>query len=399
MNTAKRALLVAFIAWALAAMDQSLFGYAVPGMMQEFGIGIEAVGVLISASFVFGMVAPIFAGVLADRWGPRLLLCACLGVSSLLVFAQGLAPTLLSFSVLRILSYGLSGALSPITSAMVANTAPAKHRALYIAILQAAYPFGWFLAALAVVPMAGDDWRNPFNIALLVVPVAIALYFVMDAPAKSGGPAPAAAGAPSPISPLRTLFSPSMRRTTLLASLAFFLYGGAVGGVIFYLPTFFQQGRGHSASIASLVVGLTYAIAMVGYIAAAIVSTSRLGPRRTTILWSATGALLLLGSLWVPPDPVRDVVLYGIAAIFFFGTSSILTNYALDVFEPAIRNTAIAVCGTASLTLGYIVFPMLVATSVESIGWAMSFSLIVVPATLLTSFILTLLPETSRDPA
>lgn len=396
--TARGALFVAFVAWALAAMDQSLFGYAVPGVMQEFGIGIEAVGLLVSVSFVFGMVAPIFIGVLADRFGPRLLLAFCLGVSSLLVFAQGLATSLLVFSLLRVLSYGLSGALSPITSAMVANTAPPGRRALYIAIGQAAYPFGWFIAAVAVVPLAGDDnWRAPFYVALAVVPVAMWLYWLMPA-----GPAvqPAAVVEASSASPLRELFSPDNRRNTLLSCLVFFLYGGAVGGLIFYLPTYFQEARGYPATVASIVTGGTYGIAWIGYIAAAVVSQSRLGSRRTTILWSAMGALLLLGCFWLPPVAARDVAAFGLAAVFFFGTSSILTTYLLEVTEPRLRNTAMAVCGTASLTLGYIVFPIAVASAVATIGWTLALSTIVVPATLAASLVLVLLPEAStRKPA
>ncbi len=392
--TARGALFVAFVAWALAAMDQSLFGYAVPGVMQDFGIGIEAVGLLVSVSFVFGMVAPIFIGVLADRFGPRLLLAFCLGVSSLLVFAQGLATSLLVFSLLRVLSYGLSGALSPITSAMVANTAPPKRRALYIAIGQSAYPFGWFIAAVAVVPLAGDDnWRAPFYVALAVVPVAMWLYWLM--PAGAAMPVARVAEAAPASSPLRELFAPANRRNTLLSCLVFFLYGGAVGGLIFYLPTYFQEERGYPPTVASIVTGGTYGIAWIGYIAAAVVSQSRLGSRRTTILWSAMGALLLLGCFWLPPVAARDIAAFGLAAVFFFGTSSILTTYLLEVTEPRLRNTAVAVCGTASLTLGYIVFPMAVASAVAAIGWTLALSTIVVPATLAASLVLVLLPEAS----
>lgn len=391
--TARGALLVAFIAWALAAMDQSLFGYAVPGVMKDFGIGIEAVGLLVSVSFVFGMIAPIFIGVLADRFGPRLLLAFCLGMSSLLVFAQGLATSLLVFSLLRVLSYGLSGALSPITSAMVANTAPPARRALYIAIGQSAYPFGWFIAAVAVVPLAGDhDWRAPFYVALAVVPVALWLYWLMPA-GPAVPPAAVQASAASPASPLRELFAPENRRNTLLACLVFFLYGGAVGGLIFYLPTYFHEERGYPPSVASIVTGGTYGIAWIGYIAAAVVSQSRLGSRRTTIVWSATGALLLLGCFWLPPVAARDIAAFGLAAVFFFGTSSILTTYLLEVTEPRLRNTAVAVCGTASLTLGYIVFPIAVASAVAAIGWTLALSMIVVPATLAASLVLVLLPE------
>ena len=49
--------------------------------------------------------------------------------------------------------------------------------------------------------------------------------------------------------PLRELFAPANRRNTLLSCLVFFLYGGAVGGLIFYLPTYFQEERGYPPSL------------------------------------------------------------------------------------------------------------------------------------------------------
>jgi len=384
-------LVIAFVAWCLAAMDQSLFGYAVPGAMKEFGVNIESVGLIISVSFLFGMVAPVVAGVLADRWGPRALLALCLGVSSIFVFMQGLAATVLTFGLLRVLSYGISGALAPITSAMVANTAPARHRAMYIAILQAAYPFGWFLAALAVVPMAGDDnWRAPFNIALLVVPIAVLLYFMMPAGRHFVGKLPTARPASHS---LRQLFSKANRRTALLSALTFFFYGGAIGGSAFFLPTFFQEFRGYSPSLASTIVGVSFGVAVIGYLGAAWVSQTRLGSRRTTLLWSTTGAALLALTVWIPQSATQDIVMFSVTAIFLFGTSSILTTYVLEIFPAEIRATAMAACGTTALTAGYITFPMLTARVVELAGWGWSFSLVIVPAVLMAAVVISFMPD------
>lgn len=387
------ALAIAFVTWTLAAMDQSLFGYAVPGVLQEFGIGLEVVGLMISASFVAGMLTPPVAGVLADRWGPRRILVGCLAISSVLVYTQGLATTVFALGALRVLSYGFSAALSPITSALVANTAPAKHRALYVAILQCAYPFGWFIAAMVFIPLSADgDWRRPFSAALLVVPVALAIWFLLP-DTRPGRPA----GATPATSSLRALFGPRYLRITLLCGLAFFLYGGAIAGSTFYLPTFFQAQRGYPPETASLIVGVTYAIAMLGYIAAALLSETRFGVRRTTIVWSGLGAVLFGVSIWLPPSFASDIAMFGLTATFFFGTSSILTTYLLEVFDRSVRATAAGVCGSMCLTAGFMVFPMLTARAVEHWGWLVSFSVIVVPAALAACLVVTALPEIDRN--
>ena len=46
-----RILIVTLLGSALSNMDQSLFGYAVPGVMADLGISLSGIGVLISLSF------------------------------------------------------------------------------------------------------------------------------------------------------------------------------------------------------------------------------------------------------------------------------------------------------------------------------------------------------------
>jgi AAHS family benzoate transporter-like MFS transporter len=397
-------LVIAFVAWALAAMDQSIFGYAVPGLLKEFGVGLEVVGVMISASFVFGMLMPPVAGVLVDLWGPRRVLVTCLAVASLLVWLQSVATSVWMLGVLRVLSYGFSGALSPVTNAMVANSAPPRHRAMYIALLQCAYPFGWFLAAMAFVPLSagGTQWRGPFAIALVVLPVAVLIYLLMPDARPGAAAVPAAATAQPegarPHSPLRTLLGPRHRSVALWCSLAFLLYGTAIGGSTFYLPTYCQAGRGYAPDDAALIVGVTHVVALPGYLAAALLGQAALGVRRTTILWAALGGVLFGASVWTPPQFARDIALFGLMATFLFGTASILTTYLLETFDVSIRATAAAVCGSASLTAGFLLGPMLTARAVEAWGWQASFSSIAVPATLAVAVVVAMLPELGTRP-
>lgn len=389
-GTPEGVLCLAFVTWTVAAMDQSLFGYAVPGVMREFGIGIDVVGLMISASFVFGMLAPPAGGVLADTFGTRRVLATCLGIACLLVYAQSLATSVLALGAFRVASYGFSAALSPITSALVANTAPPRRRSLYVAILQCAYPFGWFIAAMTFVPdSAAANWRSPFAVALWVVPVAVAMYLLLpdDAPRSAQR---------AHRSPVGELFARENRSTALLCALAFFLYGGAIGGSAFYLPTFFQEQRGYAPGDASLIVGVTYAIAMLGYLGAALLSQTAFGSRRTTLVWSGLGGLLFGASVWLPPNFARDVAAFGFTATFFFGTSSILTTYLLETFDARIRATAAAICGSAALTAGFIVFPLLTARAVQVWGWQWAFTGVVVTAALAVTLVVALLPEASR---
>ena len=69
-------------AWTLTNMDQSLFSYALPGILQSFHLPLEAAGVVIAVSFVCSCALVIVAGLLADRFGRGLMLCLLLGSSA-----------------------------------------------------------------------------------------------------------------------------------------------------------------------------------------------------------------------------------------------------------------------------------------------------------------------------
>jgi MFS family permease len=241
-------LLIALAAWGLSNMDQSFFGYAVPGLMTSFGFSITSIGLLISAGFLFSIIVATLAGSLTDLYGAKWTLPVCLGVSAILVGLQGLATVGGVFAGLRVFGYGFSGALSPITNAMVSSAMPARHRPLAIAILACGYPLGWFAASLIAAPILPVwGWRGIFLAGFAVVPAA--LLFVVLIPAKARVAAPVIRPPKASLgAPIAMLFSKPYRRMTIQVGIAFLLYGGAAGGTGFYLPAFFEQARGYSAA-------------------------------------------------------------------------------------------------------------------------------------------------------
>jgi len=281
---------IAFAAWGLSNMDQSLFGYAIPDLMGQFKMGLNAVSLIISASFAFGIVASIAIGVLTDSWGAKRTLPLCLGISALLVGSQAFAPSALVFGCLRVGSAGFSAALSPITNAMVTGRAPPRLRGILLAVLQCAYPFGWFIASVFAAPiMAHTGWRPAFEVAFVVIPISVVLYLVMPQPplVKAVTASPRASLA----TPLKAVFGPKYRWITIFSGLAFLLYGGAVGGSAFYMPTFFHAVRGYSTADATRIVGASYGIGIFGYIVAALVSEGLLTRRETAVTWVWLGGL------------------------------------------------------------------------------------------------------------
>ncbi|MCB1625333.1 MAG: MFS transporter, partial [Pseudomonadales bacterium] len=116
-------LLFSLFAWTMSNLDQSLFGYAVPGILQEFSLGLESIGLILSIGFISAAVLVVLAGVAADRYGRRFTLTALLAGSALFVGLHGLVTDLTQLTILRALAFGLAAGIAPITAAYVTESA------------------------------------------------------------------------------------------------------------------------------------------------------------------------------------------------------------------------------------------------------------------------------------
>ena len=47
-------------AWTVSNLDQSLFGYAIPGIIGEFNIGLDRIGLILSIGFIVSAVTRCF---------------------------------------------------------------------------------------------------------------------------------------------------------------------------------------------------------------------------------------------------------------------------------------------------------------------------------------------------
>lgn len=386
------AMAVAFMTWLLTNIDQSMFGYAIPDIRQDFDVGLDVVGIVISISFVVGAIVPIAIGSLTDRLGPRLMLPLCLVSSALLVGCLGLSRSFPLFAACRIASFGFSASLSPITNTIVAAAAPARARAMLIAVLQCAYPLGWFVASLLVAPlMAGHGWRSLFLVGFAVAVVALPMGLLIPRDILSAHAAQRRV--PGAGSPVATLLRAPYRRTTVLTGLTIFFNAGAVAATAFFLPTFLHEVRGYTVTASALVVGSSYGISVVGYLGSALVSMYLLSRRDTIALCNLVAAGLFLGMVWLPTSYEQDVIAFGVTAIFFYGVSAIMITYVLESFPAALRTTAAALSGTACVSGSMVVFPYLTARIVALLGWQLSFTVIVPPALLLSCAAILCLPR------
>jgi MFS family permease len=401
-----RILLVGLFASALSNLDQSFFGYAVPSVMSDLKVDIAGIGLMISISFVASVIAvPLIAAQVA-RFGAPAVLTLTIAASATFAGLLGLASSAAEFSVLRVAGFAISMAVGPITSAHLATYSPDRGRAIIMAVLQCGYPLGSFIAATIAAPLlTTHGWRLTFLSALAVVPLSAVIYWCLPkgpTPLKrttDSVPQEATVGYGSPDTGQATasdLLTPGLRRLTMTYGVAFFLYGGGVGGVSFYLPTFFQQTRGYDAATATHVVGFSYAVAMIGYLGAAVISEIWLSRRATVVLWILSAGLTLLATIWLPRTVGEDTIVFAITSIFLFGTSSIMITTLLEEFPERLRTVAAAILCTASISCGLVVFPLLIAGAVKVVGWPMSLTLLLVPALFAAGLLVASLPPRGK---
>ncbi|MFK8014257.1 MAG: MFS transporter [Gammaproteobacteria bacterium] len=389
-TTHRDILIISFVAWTLTNMDQAFFGYAIPGILAEFGLPLEAVGAVLTVSFVFSSVLLLFAGTAADRFGRGPMLSLYLATSALFVGLQGVAGGIVLLTIFRSLGFGFSNGLSPITNAYVAENVAPRYRGLAMGVLQCGYPLGWFIASIFAVRLLSDyGWRAMCFAAFLVIPVAGVFYWLLrDAP-----DVPPAEKQTSDDGSFRVLFSPEHRRNSLASIVTYFAFGGAYAGTAFFFPTFFAQVRGYTPAEAAGLVGLSNGIGIVGYLLAAVVGEYLLTRRTVFVLWALGGAIALAGLMWLPDSRAEDTFWYALTAALFYGSLAVLPVLIAEIFPQSVRASALSICASAPLSLGFAVFPLAVPFVVANVGWEMGFTLVICPLLVVATLSALFLPN------
>ncbi|MBU6212235.1 MAG: MFS transporter [Gammaproteobacteria bacterium] len=390
-------LIFSVFAWTMSNLDQSLFGYAIPGILGEFQVGLDVVGLILTVGFITASVMVIFAGLAADTWGRRWTLTALLALSALFVGLHGLVEDLAQLTWLRALAFGLAAGLAPITAAYVAESAPARHRGMLMGVLQCGYPLGWFLAAMLAAPLLETSgWRSIFFIGFAVVPIAFLIGWRLPESERFQQVAATRSSERASIIDwglLREMFSIDYRRRSIASIALFFAFGCAYAGTAFFFPTYFMEVRGYSQSEAAQLVGLSNGIAIFGYLAAAYVGEYWLPRRDTFALWTLLGAAALVALMWLPQERWQDLALFGLTGAFFYGSNAVVGALLTDLFPTRMRTTAYAVCGSAPLSAGFALFPALVPLVVQSAGWQWSFTVMIAPLLVLAALAALALPR------
>ena len=172
------------LGWVLDAFDFFVVIFLVDTLAANFHVEKRAIVWTISIALAMRPIGALLFGSLADRFGRRRPLIACVLYFSTVTMLSAFAPNYAVFAILRAL-YGIGmGGYWGVGASLAVESAPLQRRGLISGLMQSGYPLGYLLAALAmesVLPHLG--WRAMFCVGFTVA-ILISML-VLRAPESS----------------------------------------------------------------------------------------------------------------------------------------------------------------------------------------------------------------------
>ncbi len=344
------AVVMCFLLTALDGFDVLSISFAAPGIAAAWGIDRAALGVVLSME-LFGMgVGSILIGALADRYGRRPAILACLVLMSVGMYLASTADGVLIMSIYRFgTGIGLGGMLAA-TAAMVAEFSNQKRRSLSVILMAAGFPVGAVVGgSIASLLLVSFDWQAVFlfGAAVTVLFIPLTWYYLPESignllerrPSdalerinrtlrRMGhqpiAQLPEANPAKQPPS-IKALFSPSLARVTILLTAAYFLHIMTFYFTLKWIPKIVVD-MGFAASLAGGVLVWANVGGLIGALTLGLLSL------RYSVKWLVMGALILGAGMviWFGQEHASLTQLSLVAAAAgFFTNSGVVGLYAL----------------------------------------------------------------------
>jgi MFS transporter, SHS family, lactate transporter len=181
-NSARRhAMSAGFLGWTLDAFDFFVVIFLFDTLAAHFHVPKRDIVLTVTATLAMRPLGALLFGMMADRYGRRRPLMINVVYFATVEVLCGFAPNFTVFFILRMLfGIGMGGEWG-VGASLAMEHAPVRWRGVLSGILQAGYPIGYLLAALAarlVLPNWG--WRAMFWVG--GIPALLALYIRTKVP-------------------------------------------------------------------------------------------------------------------------------------------------------------------------------------------------------------------------
>lgn len=223
----------------MGVMGVSLISPALPEVRRGLGITEAEASLILSAFTLPGIVLGPLIGMWADRWGRKTVLIPCLVVYGITGAAVGLAPGFGGVIALRVLQGSAAAGLVTLAITLIGDLFQGTRRNAIMGFNAAMLAVGTALYPVIGGALSLLDWRAPFGVYLLGVPVGLFAFKVLEEPRRQAGEAGFAylRGA------IRAL---PLRRAGMLYGTAFGIFVVLYGAILTALPFLLDEELGLS---------------------------------------------------------------------------------------------------------------------------------------------------------
>jgi MFS family permease len=297
---------------------RSGLGFFLTPMSAEYGWGRDVFGLALAIQMVQWGAAQPLAGVIADRYGPTLMLSvgAVLYAAGLAAMSFSTTPGMLHFTAGVIIGFGLAASSFTIVLGAFGRLMPERWRTLAFGAGTAAGSFGQFLfSPLAVALIDGQGWKATLIIlgviVLLIMPLSVALM-------TSRRPAENAPGAAADQT-ARQAFVEALGHTSYVyLVLGFFTCGFQIFFISVHLPAYLID-RGLPASIGGWALGTIGLFNIIGAVVAGYLA-SFLSKRIILSVIYFLRSLAILIYIMLPPGEVTTLVFAAALGLLWLST-------------------------------------------------------------------------------
>jgi MFS family permease len=359
------ALVSGFLGWLFDSMDLNLFTLVLFPSLAELLHTTNAAeiakygGYLVAIKLFCWGIGGILFGVIADRIGRSRTMVLTILIYAGFTGLSGLAQSWSQLTILQaIAGFGIGGEWAA-GAALIAETWPERHRARAMQVMQMAFAFGFFAAALNNLLLGPFSWRWVLAAGALPAIIALGVRFFVPEPERWVRVRHEVVIDPSGAHPAATtfaaIFSPGLRRNTIVGFLvASAMMIGCWGGLTL-LPSWIQQlvragGGTNGVQMTSYAFMIMMAGSVLGY-GTLIWLTDAIGRRPSYFIFCA-GSLLSSLYLFLYINSLNALLwfmlVYGYFVIGGFGT---FASYLPELFPTRVRATGQGFCWNAARSI------------------------------------------------
>ncbi|OBZ97555.1 MFS transporter (plasmid) [Pararhizobium polonicum] len=337
-----------FFSYTFDAMDLVLLALCLRPIMLELDLSPAEGGFLATATMIGVALSAILGGWFSDNYGRRVAMLVSLISFSILTMLIAATSNYWEIFVLRFLAGLGLGGIWGVIAAYIAETWPPHQRGRAAAFALSSFPIGVALASMFVgliVPEYG--WRMVFLTGGLALFVAIYIYFFVPESevwleqrrqrieARERGTLDASRVT------IAEIFSPELRRNSILGAIVAGLALSAYWGTTTWLPTYLVEERGLSVSdmgtfMTILSVGMFIGYQIFGLIADLI-------GKRLALIITLFGCAVTLPMYAIATD--RTVLLWlGPLYAFFVAWVGLFGSYFAEIYPAHVRATGSGFC-------------------------------------------------------